>query len=655
MSAGRAGSRLLGLAVALLVAAALGLVGTGFPAAQASVPVDPAQFGYGLSLNATSPSDLMPAARSGAVRLWDLGLRWSSINPAPGRYDFGWFDNVVAQAQAAHEKPLYVLGMTPRWAASNPGDTTCKFYQPSRAATPGNEPGQCSAPRSIAYWDDYVRQVVTRYKGRIESYEVWNEANLTSYWSGSVATLAQMTQHAAAIIKSVDPAALVVSPSVIFLANPVVQHWLSAFAAQGGYRGLDRVALHLYPWAATSRPESVVDLFRTSVATLSAAGVHLPVWDTEIGFGYIWTTPNHLVMATATQQYYIARLMLVSSAIGVQRTYFYAWGNIDQSVQLVTGAAALSPAGRTADLLAGRLAGARLMYCESGDAGQAELVADEWQCAFDNGLVGGYHEYTLARWSGTYARQVVAGPGAALLTTMDGAQYGLAATSPVGINGMPVLLTYRTAASSATWGRLPARAAPPTVSAGTSPGASVAGTSRAIGGFVRSAGSGMGVPGGLVQLWRRPLGSTGAYSYAAGTWTYGNGYYGFTLPLSTSSEYQVRFGGTRTEAPVVPPTLKFVVSPLVRAVSAPYENLNGQPGRIAASVAPNHEYQTVWLQRWTGGAWTTVVVTRLSGVSTVTFAVPQPGHSVYAYRVVKPYPDALNTWGASSTVYLHWP
>lgn len=293
--------RLLRRTIAVLVVAFTGLAGVGVASAQASsaparafsapaqasLPIAATQFAY--NAGGDSAAGITPTVHSGAVRLWDIGLRWSNVNPAPGQFSFGWFDQVVAVARARQEKPLYVLGMTPGWAAADPHDTTCRFYV-AAAATPGSGPGQCSPPKSLASWDDYVRHVVTRYRGRIESYEIWNEANLPQYWKGTPATLALMSQHAIAIIGSVDPAAIVVSASTIFQDNPSVQSWMQAYARSGGYAGTDRVGLHLYPWSSASGPEAMVPLLRTSVAVLAAVGVHQPVWNTEIAFGLIWGT-----------------------------------------------------------------------------------------------------------------------------------------------------------------------------------------------------------------------------------------------------------------------------------------------------------------------------------------------------------------------------
>jgi putative peptidoglycan lipid II flippase len=47
------------------------------------------------------------------------------------------------------------------------------------------QPGAASAPKDLAAWDEWVKAVVTRYKGRITSYQIWNEANLENFYNGT--------------------------------------------------------------------------------------------------------------------------------------------------------------------------------------------------------------------------------------------------------------------------------------------------------------------------------------------------------------------------------------------------------------------------------------------------------------------------------------
>ena len=54
-----------------------------------------------------------------------------------------------------------------------------------RAAPPASSRARPGCPQDLADWDDWVRQVATRYKGRITAYQPWNEANLTTFSTGT--------------------------------------------------------------------------------------------------------------------------------------------------------------------------------------------------------------------------------------------------------------------------------------------------------------------------------------------------------------------------------------------------------------------------------------------------------------------------------------
>ena len=43
-------------------------------------------------------------------------------------------------------------------------------------------------------WKTYVGKVVRRYKGRGVDYQIWNEANVKGFWSGTTAQMADADQ-----------------------------------------------------------------------------------------------------------------------------------------------------------------------------------------------------------------------------------------------------------------------------------------------------------------------------------------------------------------------------------------------------------------------------------------------------------------------------
>lgn len=280
------------------------------PSAQAATPpqVSPLLFG----LHQTSIGDgVFPEAHPGTVRLWDTGTLWRDIAKDRSHYDFTRLDRAVTTARANRSQVLLVLGQTPRWASTKPN-----------AWSPYGE-GASAMPRSIAYWREYVTKVVRRYKGRVKVYQVWNEANVRTFWTGSQKQMAQLTDEAARIIKRYDRTATVVSPSFGTRLRTNIPD-LSAFLKAGGARHVDAVALHLYPLP-SGGPEGSMTLLAKARAALKAAKVDKPIWDTEInyGAGVGGAAPRHYSGSASAS--YVARTYLLHAANGVSRAYWYGW------------------------------------------------------------------------------------------------------------------------------------------------------------------------------------------------------------------------------------------------------------------------------------------------------------------------------------------
>ncbi|HEU5232005.1 MAG TPA: endo-1,4-beta-xylanase, partial [Terriglobales bacterium] len=145
-----------------------------------------------------------PSITFGYWRVWDAGVSWPQIETARGQYDFSLMDQYVALAQEHNIKMIYCAGNTPQWTSTDP----------SRVGTQGL-PGATAPPSNIQDWQDFITTFATRYKGKIDAYEIWNEVDLDGYWTGSVGQMVQMAQVAYQTIKQIDPNAVVLSPSLV--------------------------------------------------------------------------------------------------------------------------------------------------------------------------------------------------------------------------------------------------------------------------------------------------------------------------------------------------------------------------------------------------------------------------------------------------------
>ena len=257
---------------------------------------------------------------AGLLRLWDMKVAWRDVNPSDGVFDFSVLDERVAQAEASGARPLLVLGLTPQWAAANPA-----------AGDPRWGAGSASPPRDIELWNRYVSAVSSRYGGRIAAYEIWNEANLQTFWAGDASTLAQMTRSAYDIIKASSPGSVVLTPSVTTRLRSPMEKFQRAYLAALTPLGLpfDGFAIHTYP-AGNAGPDQRYDDVRYWQQVVSTAlgpaspALDRPVWDTEVNYGLAgpgatpgatYADPEGAVLLTRTLQ--------DSQRLGIDAVFWY--------------------------------------------------------------------------------------------------------------------------------------------------------------------------------------------------------------------------------------------------------------------------------------------------------------------------------------------
>jgi len=185
--------------------------------------------------------ELRPPKAAG-YRLWDMKVAWRDVNPSPGVFDWSILDKRIAQVESWGGRPLLVMGLTPQWAAADPS-----------AGDPRWGAGTASPPADTNSWAAYVRAVSARYGDRIGAYELWNEANLRTFWTGTPGQMAELVGIAYPIIKQNSPSATVLSPSVttrLSSGGRFTAAFLEALTEQGfsvGNAPFDAFAIHSYP------------------------------------------------------------------------------------------------------------------------------------------------------------------------------------------------------------------------------------------------------------------------------------------------------------------------------------------------------------------------------------------------------------------------
>lgn len=261
-----------------------------------------------------------PASSIGALRLWDAGTLWSEIAILPGQWKYDRIDAYVEQANAHHADVLYTLGGTPRWASARP-EEKCPYGF-----------GCAAEPVKMAHWEEYVRRVVQRYRGRIKAYELWNEPsfsdiprdrNTAGFYTGSIDHMVEMARIARKVLDENDPAALLSTPGFVNGSDR-----LELFLAAGGKKYVQAIAYHFY----SEDPERFVRQVVEVRNIMKHQGLEkLPLWNTETGVevNLPGSAPpagaKSLTYAEAADRF--AQFLVLGAAAGFEHYYHYAWDN----------------------------------------------------------------------------------------------------------------------------------------------------------------------------------------------------------------------------------------------------------------------------------------------------------------------------------------
>lgn len=309
------GRRSLTAVITAAVAASTAFAGFAVASpAQASTFVDGRLFGLHVPGVANG---VQPTVPYGSIRLWDAGVSWGMVEQSRGKYWWTGLDRAVAAANERNVEITYVLGSTPRWAATH----TYQGTYPNK--------GAASNPRYISDWRRWVRNVVTRHGDSIDAYQIWNEANLRTFWQGTPRQMAILTLEAKKIIRRLDPTAKVVSASTSVRLASAYNRFFPAYLKQ--LRRLrwpvDVFAIHTYGPSTAAPVVRAKYIKRTRKLLKEARAPRRPIWDTEINYGIAgpgWRYPDKDIVgwqaAVFTSQTYLDSLRL-----GVARTYWYAW------------------------------------------------------------------------------------------------------------------------------------------------------------------------------------------------------------------------------------------------------------------------------------------------------------------------------------------
>ena len=236
------------------------------------------------------------AGESGAR--WDrFDFRWNAIEFEPGQYNFSGHEAIL-QRYNAHGIPMNIvgiLGSPAAWRADCPAiiqhAPTQILMGHIREDSVGWRP--CLPKGLYRAWNDpentwaiYVRDVVTHFmnsENKVNTWEIWNEPDLTSYWLGTPQDYAQLLKVGYLAAKNANPNATILFGGLAYWGNRVFyQQVLDALAADPEAPAhnyyFDVMSLHLYSNAYQAHDIAA----EVKAAVQATVGPH-PMWLTETG------------------------------------------------------------------------------------------------------------------------------------------------------------------------------------------------------------------------------------------------------------------------------------------------------------------------------------------------------------------------------------
>jgi hypothetical protein len=294
-------------------------------------PITPGSVFFGMHINRAVPGEFpYPTIPFGSYRTLDSNVLWSDIETSQGNYDFSRLNTRLSYATGVDV--VYTIYNTPPFWSSSPNDTTCATY------VNNNLPGGCDPPADVNPDGSGTDQSLINFltalandsaaqPNPIKYYEIWNEVNITTEWTGTYAQLVRMAQDARTTILALNPNAQFLSPSFTDLVDPGAAPKEAAYLAtkvngSTGSQAADIINFHGYVLTdsiTTPIAENEVTIVNNLTANLSSTDVLKPLWDTEFSYGPTGLGDPGLNAA------FIASHLLIQAGQGVARTYYFDW------------------------------------------------------------------------------------------------------------------------------------------------------------------------------------------------------------------------------------------------------------------------------------------------------------------------------------------
>lgn len=201
-----------------------------------------------------------------------MPMSWLAAEPSQGDLDWSRLDRVVDAARSRGLKVLGVLGGTPPWANAS-----------GSAAAPPEDPATFGA---------FARAAAQHFKGRVRTWEVWNEPNFSAFFTGTPEDYAALLVQAHDGVTRAQPRAKIVLGGLaryLLGRSERPATFLEDVYAAGAGPYFDVLGVHPYVQAGFSEADEQLVWQEVSDARQvmrDAGDRKRKVWVTEVG----WST-----------------------------------------------------------------------------------------------------------------------------------------------------------------------------------------------------------------------------------------------------------------------------------------------------------------------------------------------------------------------------
>jgi polysaccharide biosynthesis protein PslG len=220
-------------------------------------------------------------------------FNWHQIEKEKNNFDFSFYDNFVNNAKANGKKIVACLAYASPWI--NNGKN--KDY---------------ISGENIQYFLNYIEATVSRYKGKVDAWRIWNEPNWL-FWKGTDKEFFELSRLAAIKIREIDTDAYIIGGNFQRLPS----NFIINMKKTGAMENLNALSFHPYD----INPKASTKLLDNFFKITSKIGFKGDIWITEMGYPTSGWYPSTVSLKKLPS--YVIKTIAPAAALGTRVFIWY--------------------------------------------------------------------------------------------------------------------------------------------------------------------------------------------------------------------------------------------------------------------------------------------------------------------------------------------